>query len=298
MGYGQSLQKKVNFLSYSELFSPPQQQPFSTLLVPNSNSTMSDIIRSNAFSSMASGDVSDLIKTKMCLYYKAGCTNKNCSFAHSKEELNPPMCRFGMSCRKNDCYFYHPGQSIPSKNDLFFRATNGIKFVEPTPTKPVYVKQVIEPVSLIINLEESDDEEDEIVEVSSTKVERVTDGEEKEEPSETVVSDPTEPEETEKTEETVAKIKEVETIDCDDMIDQQEAEEMTSEIQTPVVNSVPSTPQPMYYSRQSTPVFFQPPPPQAKRRVQIEVMLTSDELMGLMSLLRSNNTNPILLSMG
>jgi hypothetical protein len=61
----------------------------------------------------------DLSKTKMCVYFKVGCKNPKCQFAHSKEELKPTFCRFGNSCRKDDCWFVHPEDEIPTTEELF-----------------------------------------------------------------------------------------------------------------------------------------------------------------------------------
>ncbi|MDD4931406.1 MAG: hypothetical protein PHG66_04675 [Candidatus Colwellbacteria bacterium] len=252
---------------------------------------MTDTIRSNAFSTMASGDVSDLIKTKMCLYYQAGCSNKKCTFAHSKEELNPPMCRFGITCRKSDCYFYHPGQVLPSKDDLFFRATNGIKFIEPvlTPTSPhLPIKSTVAPVELIINLEE--EEEEEPVEVET----RVSDGEEKSASTEESSDSTTFTESPDSTTES--------DMECDYQPQQQFFQPQQQFFQPQPPQQKFFQPQQKFFQPQQQ--FFQPQPPQQqqppqpRRRIQFETMMTQDEMMGLMRLLRSKGNNPIILSLG
>jgi len=243
-------------------------------------------IRTNAFSSMASGDVTDLIKTKMCLYYKAGCTNKSCTFAHSKDELNHPMCRFGITCRKNNCYFYHPGQVLPSKDDLFFRATNGIKFVEPTPVSTTPNKLTDDTPEFIIKVgEESDEEEsnereeesEETVESVVSNTETITPSVEGEVPVEGVAT----------TTDTTEVSTEGESHDVPDQ--DIEMEQVEWDHQQP----------PQMFFNPHPQMFFNPQqPPQPKRRVQFEAILTQDEMMGLMRLLKNNGNNPILLSMG
>jgi len=49
-------------------------------------------------------------KTKMCKYIvsKTKCPHKNkCSFAHTKEELVVPKCRYGNRCNNQKCTFGH-----------------------------------------------------------------------------------------------------------------------------------------------------------------------------------------------
>ena len=98
-------------------------------------SSNTNSIRSSAFNAMANKTSTDLSKTKLCMYFKVGCHKDNCSFAHSKEELRPTMCRFGVACRKQECWFYHPGDCLPSADDLFESATKGVKFIEPKEKK-------------------------------------------------------------------------------------------------------------------------------------------------------------------
>ncbi len=89
-----------------------------------------------------------LTKTKLCKYYKVGCSTENCTFAHSKEELKVRMCNFGDNCRKSNCTFYHPKNPIPSMEQLMIDASVGVEFA------PVVEPFIIE--------EDSDDENEEI----------------------------------------------------------------------------------------------------------------------------------------
>src|SRR6185437_14060825 len=101
-----------------------------------------DNLRTSAFNALANKETKDLVKTKLCLYFKVGCPHKEkCSFAHSKEELKPSMCRFDKACRKRDCWFYHSTDKQPSQDELFEQATRGIKFIEEKPKE--IVKEII-----------------------------------------------------------------------------------------------------------------------------------------------------------
>lgn len=51
-------------------------------------------------------------KTRMCKFEDKCKRRDNCSFAHSKEELYIPLCRFGEKCKKEGCVFKHPEQPV------------------------------------------------------------------------------------------------------------------------------------------------------------------------------------------
>ena len=250
-----------------------------------------------------------LIKTKMCLYYKVTCTNKMCTFAHSKDELTYPMCRFGAGCRKHGCYFYHPGQELPSKDDLFFHATKNIKFVEPSSPKSPHLpkfpprsssqnSQNIIPVELIINLDDAQEEE------TGEKDEQ----EQEEKDEET--GEYRESEEEEKEKENEDEKEDSNSADSNstaesDVFDDNDIVMTESEASSPRHFSHPSPPELSHFnnltifspqSGSSSPSTIYPPQP--KRRMQFEAMVTQDEMLEILSHLRSRGTNPILLSLG
>lgn len=49
-------------------------------------------------------------KTRMCKFEDKCRRRDNCSFAHTKDELYIPLCRFGEKCKKEGCTFKHPQQ--------------------------------------------------------------------------------------------------------------------------------------------------------------------------------------------
>lgn len=83
-------------------------------------------------------------KTRLCKYFKVGCTNKNCKFAHSKEELKPPMCFEGTNCCRRVCFYYHDGDTMPSQEDLYEYALQRDDFIKYEP--------------FIVSIEEKDEE--------------------------------------------------------------------------------------------------------------------------------------------
>lgn len=86
-------------------------------------------------------------KTKMCLNYKIGCSYPGCTFAHSKDELRVRMCKFGDKCKiKVRCWHYHPGDVMPTQDELFHQETLGIKFNEKI---PIEIKNL--PVEVEVN---------------------------------------------------------------------------------------------------------------------------------------------------
>jgi hypothetical protein len=68
------------------------------------------------------------VKTRPCPVQlsEGSCTNTNCTYAHSLEELKHTECNFGNKCTKKDtnCTFKHPDESVEN-----FRKR--INFVEP-----------------------------------------------------------------------------------------------------------------------------------------------------------------------
>ena len=72
----------------------------------------------------------EIVRTRVCNYYKIGCTKKDCTFAHNENEILPKMCRFGNECFNENCIGYHNGDVIPNGSELFRLATEGLKFVE------------------------------------------------------------------------------------------------------------------------------------------------------------------------
>lgn len=70
------------------------------------------------------------IKTKMCKFEDKCRRKNNCSFAHSKEELFIPPCRFGIRCRKQDCTFSHPKKIIPFIKPIEKKIENDEKNLE------------------------------------------------------------------------------------------------------------------------------------------------------------------------
>jgi len=55
----------------------------------------------------------DLTNTKMCKWFLIGCKKPDCRYAHSFSDLRVPMCE--MCCNDENCQFYHPDQTLPSK---------------------------------------------------------------------------------------------------------------------------------------------------------------------------------------
>lgn len=111
-------------------------------------------IRSSAFNSLSSKETKDLSKTKLCMHFKVGCPNiDTCTFAHTKEELKPTMCRFARTCRKPDCWFFHPGDKVPSSDDLLVEAMKGMKFIE---KKQIKIPKMTKITTLVIPIVEDD----------------------------------------------------------------------------------------------------------------------------------------------
>lgn len=57
--------------------------------------------------------------TKMCKYYKFGCKNPKCNFAHRIEDLKPILCIYGDKCLRKKCYFYHKGDPELTPQELY-----------------------------------------------------------------------------------------------------------------------------------------------------------------------------------
>jgi len=60
-------------------------------------------------------------KTRMCKFGNQCFRNQNgtCTFAHSKKELVPLLCRFGADCRRSTCTFEHPDPTDPPIIDAY-----------------------------------------------------------------------------------------------------------------------------------------------------------------------------------
>lgn len=101
-----------------------------------------------------------LSKTKLCSYFKVGCKNAECSFAHSKSELKPVICKFSSRCRKDDCWYYHPGDKVPSQDELYETAIKDGKFFELRETRDTRKPQIDRSQFKIkVDLTEDDDSE-------------------------------------------------------------------------------------------------------------------------------------------
>ena len=56
-------------------------------------------------------------KTKFCVN-GGWCEKNGCTFAHSLDEIQLPMCRYGKNCFNKYCIFYHEGDDcIPSQKE-------------------------------------------------------------------------------------------------------------------------------------------------------------------------------------
>ena len=108
----------------------------------------------------------ELKKTRLCVFYKIGCTNGDkCTYAHSKEELQPRFCIYKTFCKDTKCTNYHPGDKIPSPDELFAEALKTTKIIQPVEKK--------EQEKFIISLD-SDSEEDEEDEEQKEKEQKET----------------------------------------------------------------------------------------------------------------------------
>lgn len=95
----------------------------------------------------------ELKKTRLCSYYKVGCVHKDkCTYAHSKEELQPRFCIYRTFCKDKKCTNYHPGDKIPTPDELFAEALKTTKIIQPVEKK--------EQEKFIISLDSDSDEDD------------------------------------------------------------------------------------------------------------------------------------------
>ena len=81
--------------------------------------------------------------TSVCSYFKVGCSNNDCKYAHNAEEIKPRMCRFNRYCKNHHCNFFHSVDVIPSKEELFKQEVLKCKIIEPIQTEPVHIKTKI-----------------------------------------------------------------------------------------------------------------------------------------------------------
>ena len=58
-------------------------------------------------------------KTCICINFLVGCKRDNCTYAHSKEEIKPCFCKFGLKCKNQSCEFWHPNDGTPSGSVLW-----------------------------------------------------------------------------------------------------------------------------------------------------------------------------------
>lgn len=61
----------------------------------------------------------NLIGSKACSFvikrdgvFVNNCTRCECNYAHNLDEYNPPSCGFGLACRRGDCHFRHPNETV------------------------------------------------------------------------------------------------------------------------------------------------------------------------------------------
>lgn len=151
-----------NFIQYDKEEKVQELSTLSTLSTlttlttsrPNNVITVKDVNTHN--------DDELLKKTKLCSYYKVGCMHKdNCTYAHSKEELRPIICKskYRYVCRTKDCPYYHDGDIIPTIDELFEKALKTTKIYE-TP-KEKKVKKEVSDEKFIIYFSSDDEEEGE-----------------------------------------------------------------------------------------------------------------------------------------
>ena len=209
-----------------------------------------DTLRTSAFNALANKETKDLVKTKLCLYFKVGCPNKEkCSFAHSKEELKPSMCRFDKACRKRDCWFYHSTDKPPTQDELFEQATQGIKFIEEKP------KEIIKKETKIGKKEEKTNKYH----------------------TPFIITEESDDEFEDMDENTAYVMKAMKAMEI--------SEETTVEVSKVEVSKVE-------VSKVSL-----TPPPQRAMRVQFEVIMTTDQMMDVMSYIRSKGMAPTIVSL-
>ena len=60
-------------------------------------------------------------KTSICKYAYVGCKQqKNCWYAHNKDELRQRVCLIGNNCKDSNCCYIHPNQNI-DKNIYYMK---------------------------------------------------------------------------------------------------------------------------------------------------------------------------------
>lgn len=100
-----------------------------------------------------------LEKTKLCAYHKVGCMNKeNCTFAHSKQELRPQMCKFKTryNCPVKNCTRYHEGDPFPTSDELYTEALKHTKVFN------IPKEKTDEKFIVYLSSEDEDEDDDEI----------------------------------------------------------------------------------------------------------------------------------------
>jgi hypothetical protein len=94
------------------------------------------------FKSPCNGTSIGVSKSKLCMYYKVGCTIEGCHYAHSVEEIQPIQCIFGHLCKKMKCQYFHPGQTI-TKESLLRQGLCGTKLAKRKPKVIVNAEKVV-----------------------------------------------------------------------------------------------------------------------------------------------------------
>lgn len=217
----------------------------------------------------------NLKKTKVCMYLLVGCPDeKNCSFAHNKDELNFRMCEHGDECRRSNCWFYHPSDELPSKEELFEEAKKEVRFVEKKKE------------TFIINLD--DDEEKDEEEKDEEKDEEDEEKDEKESNED--------PDKMDVEKDGWNKI--VEEMKKDDEPAKKEVVAPPVEKESFPIFQFPVINQPVF---PVSSIVFPPiqvqPIPQRQMRVTFEATMNQNEMAEILNFLKFRNMNPSIVSM-
>lgn len=243
--------------------------------------------RVSAFEKLSNKTNDDLSKTKMCVYFKVGCKNPKCQFAHAKEELRPTFCRFGNSCRKDDCWFVHPEDEIPTTEELFQYCLESTKFIEKKPWVEKPKKPTIDVSQFKININEEDDEDNEEETNDMTDVKQSDENVEQ-------LENPCEYSKNEWSS-LVDKMLELEIKDEPQeqtYTESEESEPEDQELQSPTCEPEIYTQQ--VYQQPPRMVFAFPPP---RVNVTLNVCMSQDEMIEVMNFLNSRNMNPKIVSL-
>ncbi len=80
-------------------------------------------------------DLTKYHKTCVCKLGEDCTDKKNCTYAHSPEELRPRMCKYRKKCSVKTCEFYHDNSEIPSQKEMFEELVEKMKFTNCNQTK-------------------------------------------------------------------------------------------------------------------------------------------------------------------